>query len=42
MTNTLGQTIGDNHKINETIGKETIDVKIMEPEVIVEIEAEIE
>ena len=42
MTKTLGQTIGDNHRIDEITGEETIEAKIMEPEVIVEIEAEIE
>ena len=42
MTKTLGQTIEDNHRIDETIGEETIDTKIMEPEEMVEIEAEIE
>ena len=42
MTKTLGQTIGDNHREDEAIGEETIDAKIMEPEVIIEIEAEIE
>ena len=42
MTKTLDQTIGDNNRIDETIAEETIDSKIMEPEVIVEIEAEIE
>ena len=42
MTKPLDQTIRDNHRIDETIGKEMIDAKIMEPEAIVEIEAEIE
>ena len=42
MTKTLGQTIGHNHRIDENIGEDTIDGKFMEPEVIVEIEAEVE
>ena len=41
MTKTLGQTIGDNHRIDETIGEEIIDVKIMEPEMRAEIGADI-
>ena len=42
MTKTLDQTIGDNHRRDKTIGEKTIDTKIMEPEVIVQLEAEIE
>ena len=42
MTKTLGQAIGDNHRIDETIGEEIIDAKIMEPEMRVEVGAEIE
>ena len=42
MTKTLGTTIGDNHRIDKTIGKEIIDAKIMEPEMRIEIGAEIE
>ena len=34
----LDLTIRDNHRINETTGKETIDAKMMELEVTVEIE----
>ena len=30
MTKTLDQTLGDNHRIEETIGEEAIDTKIME------------
>ena len=41
MTKTLDQTIGDSHRIELTIGKETTDTKIMETKVIVEMEAEI-
>ena len=37
MTQTLDKTIGDNHRIDETIGEEIIDAKIMEPEMKVEI-----
>ena len=32
MTKTLGKTIGDNHKIDETKEEEIIDAKIMETE----------
>ena len=42
MTKTLCQTVGDNHRIGDTIREETVDVKIMETEVKVEIGAEIE
>ena len=42
MTKTLGKTIGDNHRKDETIGEEIIDTKIMEPEMKIEIGAEIE
>ena len=42
MTKTLGKTIGDNHRIDEIIGEEIIDTKIMEPEMKIEIGAEIE
>ena len=42
MTKPLGQTIEDNHSIDETIGEQIIDAKIIEPEAIVEIEAEID
>ena len=42
MTKTLGHTIGDNHKIDKTIGEEIRDVKILEPEMKVGIEAEID
>ena len=38
MTKTLGKTIGDNHRIDETIGEEIIDAKIMESEMKVERE----
>ena len=37
MTKPLGQTIGDNHRIDETMGEEIIDAKILEPEMKVEI-----
>ena len=40
MTRTLNQTIGDSHRIVRTIGEETIDARIVESKVIVEIEAE--
>ena len=42
MSKILGKTIGDNHRVDETIGEEIIDAKIMEPEMKVEIGAEIE
>ena len=42
MTKTLGKTIGDNHEKDETIGEEIIDAKIVEPEMEIEIGAEIE
>ena len=42
MTKTLGQAIRDDHRIDETIGEEIIDAKIMEPEMRVEIGVEIE
>ena len=42
MTKTLSQTIGDNHRIDQTIGQEIIDTKIVDPEVKVEIGVEIE
>ena len=42
MTNPLNKTIGDNHGIDEIIGEEIIDAKIMEPEMKIEIGAEIE
>ena len=42
MMKTLGKTIGDNHRIDETIGEEIVDAKIMEPEVRIEIESIIE
>ena len=42
MTKTLGQAIGDNHRIDKTIGEEIIDAKIMEPEMKIEIGIEIE
>ena len=41
MTKTLYQTIGDNHRIDETIGEKTTDTKIMAPQVIAEIEVQI-
>ena len=37
MTKTLGQAIGDNHRIDETIREEIIDAKIVEPEMKIEI-----
>ena len=42
MNKTLGAIIGDNHMIDETIREEIIDAKIMEPEMKIEIWAEIE
>ena len=42
MTKTLGKTIGDNHRIDETIGEKIIDAKIMELEMRVQIGVEIE
>ena len=41
MTKILDQTIGDNHRIDKAIGEKTTDANIMEPEMIVEIEAEV-
>ena len=38
----LGQTIGDNNRRDETIGKRIIDAKIMQSEVKVAIGAKIE
>ena len=40
MTKTLHHIIEDDHRIDKTIGEETIDIKVMEPEMIVEIEAD--
>ena len=42
MIKILGQAIGDNHRIDKTIGEEIIDAKIMEPEMKIEIAVEIE
>ena len=42
MTITLGKTIGDYHRIDETIGKKIAEAKIIEPEMKVEIDVEIE
>ena len=42
MTKTLGKTIEDNHRIDEIIGEEIIDVKTMEPEMKIYIGVEIE
>ena len=42
MTKTLGKTIGDNHRIDKTIGEEIIDTKIIKPKMRVEIGVEIE
>ena len=42
MTKNLGKTIGDYHRIDETIGEEIIGTKIIEPEMRVEIGVEIE
>ena len=42
MTKTLGKTTGDNQRIDEIIGEEIIDSKILEPEMKIEIGEEIE
>ena len=42
MTKILDKTIGDNHRIDKIIGEEIIDAKIMEPEMKIDIGAEIE
>ena len=42
MTKTLGQAIGGNHRIDETVGEENIEAKIVEPEMKIEIGVEIE
>ena len=42
MTKTIDKTIGGNHLIDEIIGVEIIDAKIMEPEMKIEIGTEIE
>ena len=41
MTKTSGKTIGDNHRIDKTIGEEIIDAKIMEPKMKIDIGVEI-
>ena len=37
MTKTLGQAIGDNHSIDDTIGEKVIDAKIVDPEMKIQI-----
>ena len=42
MTKMLCQAIGDTHRIDEIIGEEVIDAKIVEPEMKIEKGVEIE
>ena len=42
MTKTLGQAIEDHYRIDETVGEEVIDAKIVEPVMGIEIGVEIE
>ena len=42
MTKSLDKTVGDNHRIDDIIGEEIKDAKIMEPEMKIEIGVEIE